>query len=806
MMNLLSYSEHKCCPDFKESEALICKVCSEGYCQKCADAHKNEAWAKDHTFARAEALRKEVTEKFINSVERCRRMEKNIADPIRPANNFPFLELSRKANATFSSANKVASDYKLAILITEEEKTVRQEGSVIKMKKLQTILDNYANYFDLIGLVSELSKNYLELNDMIVEKQNEVAVAKLLLHKAAQKVEEQKRLLSETRKVVQECISNSERKIESVRSALEKLKDSYSRLIKASRKEIKKLAEEANRMKDEVRKVEKELAKKKAEAKKDTDNLNARIKKTEDEIKTLEEDKGLLNNEILVINYEISEKEKMQKKIKESLEAAQKKSYDLYIENKKAEITSNSLNEELIKLEEEIKLKTKEYEKISKKVDKIREEERKLEPIDEKIENMKIFTKKCLLMRNKVEAMKNGISILEGKKASAEAEMKRINEEWTEFCTRCKKKQSEIIEEAKKAREELNKLKSVKESEEREKKKLELDISERRKELADVRGKLARAREKVKSQEDIITKDNGKIIVLRDDIDSLTGKKTVLERSIDNLSKQRDEIKDRIDRYQKELAEAQEERLNSKKVSELQVLQTEIKKYRNELESLKAKEVASNTFMWICDEKRKNSLGYEADVFAYKGYKLEDSNFWVSLLTYLNWKKLTSLYLWSFKFRENSDLPNFITGNKFLRALSLQGSNVSSTFINSLLKAIEGTNLECLILDDVKFDGTPNVVTIANYLLRTKLVHFSAKNMPLDDFFNYYYNLDGKSWSLKWLSIHYSSNCSRGGLNQSCVSDIAKAYGLSFLCVTCYKSYYNCQTFKEGEADHKCQK
>jgi len=154
---------------------------------------------------------------------------------------------------------------------------------------------------------------------------------------------------------------------------------------------------------------------------------------------------------------------------------------------------------------------------------------------------------------------------------------------------------------------------------------------------------------------------------------------------------------------------------------------------KNEEESKYNESIPKLKRLWIaCTQPDKATK--ELNCFPYDlketGYEL-----WIPFIRYMNWTNLTSLKC-DFKKQPTTELwkevINTINKLKQLLVLDLSKNNLTLDSIKELLKALSNHHLRCLILDDIITEQTKELrKIIAEHLPKTKLKHFSAKNVPI---------------------------------------------------------------------------
>ena len=125
----------------------------------------------------------------------------------------------------------------------------------------------------------------------------------------------------------------------------------------------------------------------------------------------------------------------------------------------------------------------------------------------------------------------------------------------------------------------------------------------------------------------------------------------------------------------------------------------------------------------------------------------------------MNWTNLTSLKLCDFKEKPTTELwkelISAIEELKKLLVLDLSRNNLTFDSIKELLKVLANHDLRCLILDDLTMKEEKELKEIiAEYLSKTRLKHFSAKNVPIRGMFTkLWYDTEFKEMKLEHLDI-----------------------------------------------------
>jgi len=563
-MNLIYYSEHKCCLEYKEQTALLCEICNEAYCTKCSNEHVNKEWAKSHTFIKIGNLKREdIFDKLNNTVIRCERIEEILIHPLIVANNFPFLSLDRKINEIFKNTKEIAKDHKFIISFIEEAKKIKKEEDVMKMKKLLNILENYANYFDLIGVISELRGSHLELNDLIVEKQNELTVVNFLLNDTLNKIAIHKILL----KKIKDYVCQWNKQFEDILNSFNK---SFTALYKQSKCCFKKEFDQVINMINEQKIVCKELDLKKEKAKKTLMDLDEKIKEAKEELRELEEQNT-------IIDYDMQVKDDELKEIINKTEELRNEYEELYLKNSMDRIHYEALSENLNELKEEVRVKEEEYIKVKENVKKINDEKEKLEPMENKIETIKSSLINILLMKGTLKELENKIEILEERKKKAEEskegkvykqelEIKKpeANEEDLETRTKKLENKSKALEKTieeqnlklEEVKNELEKLKSIEE----DKNKVISYLNEEKEKIIKLKnGFESEKNELERKYREVETNYNDETIKLKkiqDDYKNLYDKTEDLKKNIEVLKeveqKHKKDIEDLMNRIQEQ--------------------------------------------------------------------------------------------------------------------------------------------------------------------------------------------------------------------------------------------------------------
>jgi len=152
--------------------------------------------------------------------------------------------------------------------------------------------------------------------------------------------------------------------------------------------------------------------------------------------------------------------------------------------------------------------------------------------------------------------------------------------------------------------------------------------------------------------------------------------------------------------------------------------------------------------------KELNSFPYDLKE---TGYEL-----WIPFIRYMNWTNLTSLKLCDFKEKPTTELWNEVINTikelKELLVLDLSRNNLTFESIKELLKALANHNLRCLMLDDLTMkEEKESKEIIIEHLPKTKLKHFSAKNIPISGMLTKL-RCDKK---LKGMKLEYLNICSK---------------------------------------------
>ena len=681
---------------------LFCGSCLSTLCQKCADIHMITKGEEHKISNLSEYKANDLTNIIIELKQHSNTYTKNRVYLEEVSDTTASLsicspELVEKIQEIFKEVKKEQEQMDLV-----NEKTLKLVNTecdpipekFIEMERLNKSFKSFNKYYPMVRVIHKLYKTCSTFDAM---RERNVKVS----NKIDSLFQDLLRMIAEKKEQLEKIKNRYKR----FKKELKVAKKKYKRLFKSLSKKLNKYRNDENSHKEH-----------------NVDSLEDINKNVEEVDREEYEDiKDKIELAKAELDYIIMEKLKLRGQIEES------------------EIKLRSLDLDIM----EKKIKLEEYEPKVKKLQLIAGKYEGLIDIYKKVERnitkLNDFNGKA---RSILEDGKNELANLEkqarGKLNKLIPELKKYEELKKDYTQK------------------LNNIKEVYESNLKCK-----DILNE--ELHGINNKLERLEQEVKEQEEIKEKNrqkikNAKAVVKRTRFKAKQAEFNRLEENNikANSNKYDNKNSNSCDDIQQENKKSEEEFSSCSSYDS----EGELVYLNNKEESKYNKSTSKVKRFWIaCTQSDKTTK--QLNHFQYNLKKTE-YKLWIPFIRYMNWTKLTSLKLCDFKEKPTIELwkevISAIEELKELLVLDLSRNNLTFDSIKELLKVLSNHDLRCLILDDIIMKEEKELKEIiAEHLSKTKLKHFSAKNVPIRGMFT-------KLWidkELKKMKLEHLNICCR---------------------------------------------